>query len=51
MISFLSVKELTVSFTLNYLIQVGDGITVLDGRFLKRLINVGDGINVLGEKF
>ena len=33
-----------------YLIQVGDGITVLCGKLLKNLINLRDLINVLGGK-
>ena len=38
--------------TLGYLIQVGDEITVLGGKFLmNKSINGRDGINILGGKF
>ena len=36
--------------TLDDLRQVGNGIKVLDGNFLKESINVGDGTNILGGK-
>ena len=45
------VKHFHGFHTLDYLIQVGHGITVLGGKFSKRSINVGDGINILGGKF
>ena len=41
---YLLIGSTCIAGTLDYLIQVGDGITVLGGKFL----NVGDAISILG---